>query len=188
MLVLENKIPKSYVSFDTDLVIRDNKKIPFYFHPNKERYITFNLPKGKFYTNNIITELPEFKPYGVYVPFNLQGIKPTEFEFNVGKNEHIATITPFKKEILLDKWLQKIKYKPAIIFLGCHEFFHLKNKGSIYNGTTLVYDAEQACDNDAENFMCSKLGYNPTQITIAKQILLKNGTRKYCNYNNNSRR
>lgn len=181
--------PCSFFSEDKEIKILDEDRQPFYFHTNTAREITFNLPVGKYFTRNKITLLDTFKPYNNYKTPNFD---LTGYKIIIGNNPHKATITPAKRQILVDSSINKIKYKPAKKFLIGHEIFHLHcggNKYALYDAQgkgigTPIYDAERECDDCSEKNMLN-IGYNPTQIKLAKNLILDSFERKICNYENN---
>lgn len=185
-MLLNIKKPTSFFSSDSPIKILDEKGNIFYIHPNKENSISFNLPIGNFSTENTLREIG-FKPY---VPFE------NHFTFNPAKgfkvkkifNKNKATIIPSKKRIRIsDKIKYKdgselniSEYKPCNEYLLHHELAHRVYGGNVYSpDKKIIFDAEQACDNSAENFMLSH-GYNPSQISLCKQLLLSNPKRKMC--------
>ncbi len=160
--------------------IKDNNNNIFYVHPNKEGKINFNLPKGLYFTNNRLDK-KQFQPYAKFdYPVFKQTIKDINIE--IKKNPNKATIIPTLKKIIIDKKLSENKYKPALVFLLVHEIGHLKYGGDKFENGVKVFDAEKACDSLAVNYMLSH-GYNPTQISIAKEIILSGQDRKNCIHN-----
>ncbi len=169
--------PKTYFCSEPVNILDEDKNI-FYIHPNKEQSITFNLPIGFYFTNNNLEE-KHYQPYGkkpnVKFPFDLD-----EMKVLIASNKHTATIRPFEKTITVDPNTANIKYKPALAFLLRHEVYHLVIGGSRFDGKgNIIFDAEKACDDYAKKDMLY-CGYNPTQITIAKELLLTSPERKKC--------
>lgn len=171
--------PSTFFTSDKDVTIRDAQKVFFYYHDNSNGALTFNLPKGIYFTENKVKRLPDFAPYVPFPeyesPYNLD-----EFKIVVGHNPHKATITPSKRQILVDRKIAAIKYKPALAYMLAHELGHCMYGGSKYDSTgRMTFDAEQACDDFAERW-CMSHGYNHSQVTIAKHILLDDPNRIVC--------
>jgi hypothetical protein len=167
--------PSSFYSNDKPIVIFDEKKYPFYFHPNKLGSITFNLPIGKYYTKSILKEIP-------FIPYEKQmNVKPdTDYGFNISDNPHKATITPFDKKITVDKKIDSLKYLPAKQFIVGHEIGHTIVGGDRFDSMkNKIFDAEKWCDRFSENYMLAN-GWNPTQVKFAKEFILSNVDRKNC--------
>lgn len=172
------KSPRTFFTSDKDVTIRDDKKVFFYYHDNADGSLTFNLPCGVYFTSNNLTEKP-FAPY-VKLPEYETPYALDQFKIIVGHNPHKATITPNKRTILIDRKVANIKYKPALVFMLAHELYHLCIGGSRYDTTgRMVFDAEAACDAFAERYMMAR-GWNHSQITIAKYILLDDENRIKC--------
>jgi len=176
------KEPATFFCEDLNVKIFDEKNNIFYTHPNKENKLTFNLPVGKFQTNNIIFKKNIFLPYENLAE-NYFRILPTKFKIIVCDNENKATINTSKLTIRLDKEIANHIYKPVKTFIIGHEIGHIIFGGDLYDSEkNILFDAEQACDEFAKNYMLSK-GYNPTQIKIAANLLLNNSERKKCIHN-----
>ncbi len=181
-MVLENKIPKTIFSQDTPVMVKDSNNNMFYYHPNTRGSILFNLPKGTFYTTNKLIEQP-FNPYEKFEPKNLK-FRPSDFTTVLKPNPNKATINTFFKTITVDPNLMKLNYQPVVDFCIGHELGHLEVGGNTYdNDGKIIFDAEKECDRIATNYMLSH-GWNPTQINIAKELLLRSQYRKDCIHNN----
>lgn len=172
MVFLSNTKPKSYHS-EEPVIIHDVNNHLFYFHPNKEKSIYFNLPSGNFFSENSIYETFNFLPYETgkaFLPKNFR-------EYNVifGKNENKASIFFAEKKILIDNKIKNIGYKPLLTFIILHELSHLLPKAKKLSGI----EKEKFCDLNAIRIML-KIGYNPTQISFCAKISLENKIR--CNY------
>lgn len=162
-----NIAPSSFFSYDSPIRVLDDKKNAFYFHPNKERNITFNLPEGLYYTENNLQKLNSFKPYKK-TSQKTDFIVPEGIKIEIGENPNKATIWPKKLHILCDPSIANHIYKPVTRFVLGHELGH--------NG----FMEEEPCDIYSANLMLDA-GYNPTQIDAAKEILFKNNWhRKNC--------
>lgn len=178
--------PSSFYSTDSPIHIFDELGNMFYVHPNRQRKITFNLPIGEYKTENNLKKVG-FVPY-VKNNHNFDFKKVIGLRLIRKKNKNKATITPYKKEIVMDK---KVRYKdgtsfnideyqPCKTFLIGHEIAHLKVGGNQYNfDGTIKFDAEKKCDEISETMMLSN-GYNPSQIRICKQLLLSSPHRMEC--------
>lgn len=180
----------SFNSSDSPIKILDEKGNIFYIHPNRERKISFNLPAGNYSTENNLKEV-------AYTPY-VRSLYPNLFErikgYKIfrGHNPNKATITPMLKKIKIankvnfkdGSQLDINEFKPCLIYLLGHEAAHTIAGSNKYNADgTILFDAEQACDNISENWMLAN-GYNPTQIKLCKQLLLSSPERqKHCQYN-----
>lgn len=171
--------PCTFFCSDSPIKVLDRDKKIFYFHPNKEGAITFNLPKGTFYTENKIQQRV-FQPYEVFEK-PAKYISPAEFEIKVKKNPKKATISIPNRTITFDPCVAYHDYQPALVFVLGHEIFHTAVGGNIYHPVTkqIMFDAEKACDNFSANWMLSH-GYNPNQIKFAVKLILSNSDRKEC--------
>lgn len=169
MLEIFNEKPKSFFS-EEPVVIYDVNENLFYFHPNKEKSILFNLPSGKFFSLNTIYKQKNFIPY-----FHKKGKLPKNFnEYKIffGENLNKASIFFADKKILIDKKILHINYQPLLTFILLHELSHLLPESKKLKGI----DKEKFCDNNAINIMLS-IGYNPTQISFCGKISLDNQLR-----------
>ena len=162
-------------------MILDEKKNPFYWHTNKERDITFNLPPGEYYTKDPIEKLPTFRPYGneKYPSFRFTNFLSL-LKIVPYKNKNKASISLERKLIIVDPKFYYHKYKPLKTFTLCHEcfhyFFHSKTKQQKENRFIHQY-IEKQCDRAARDFMLAN-GWNPTQVSLAINLLLKGQDRK----------
>ena len=190
-MILDIKKPSSFFTTDKKVFVYDDRGNIFYMHPNRTRKLTFNLPVGKYSTNNTIKQVG-FIPY---VPFVEHFSDPAIHEYRVyeAPNKHKASIIPHKKTIIVSDKVRYNdgssfdigEYKPCDTFLMCHEKAHRKVGGNRYNRITgeIIFDAEQACDNIAENYMLSH-GFNPSQVKLAKQLILSSAKRRNCSQYN----
>ncbi len=167
-----NREPSSFYSSDTDISILDMYKNPFYAASNFRKNITFNLPVGVFYTNNVLKRVA-FKPYEDFKYPSLN-YSPKDFKIVIAKNPNKLTINTLSKTIKVDPLIAENKFLPLLTFSIGHELGHLK-----YGGSTPSFDAEKACDDFSRNYMLSH-GWNPTQINLAAQMLLRSFDRKNC--------
>lgn len=138
--------------------IYDFEKKPFYFFQPQNG--NFNLPKGKYYTNNIVSRLQK--------PLNYKLLKLPKKNRNdlknvfltVKKNEATASILLHSGEIIVDKdkFFNFGKMQKDSIFL--HEIGHF------------FYDSEENADLFAANEML-KMGYNPSQLITSRASTLR---------------
>lgn len=168
-----NSKPSTFLCTEKNVRILDRNKNDFYFHPNSEEKITFNLPKGIFWSKSKIFRQPIFKPYRtnyIKIPKSITG----KVKIKVSKNPHKASIFRDQNLIIIDNGISKIcdKYKPAFIFLIGHELSHF-----LPQGLTGGEQAEIFCDeNSANQMLCN--GYNSSQINIARKLLFGDGNVK----------
>lgn len=177
MYVIVNNEPASFLCEEDNLRILDSNKKDFYFHPNKEKKLNFNLPVGKYYVNNIIFRKPEFTPYISETPLIPIPEKYKDgMKIVFGDNKHKATVFRNEGRILVDKKFNKeiLWYEPALVFLLGHELSHY-----VIPDYKDVDMRESLCDKNSRALMY-KLGYNPSQITIACKMLLSSDYRKHC--------
>ena len=169
MFTIQNK-DRSTLTTSEPVYIAERSGKLFYFHPNKQKEITFNLPKGIYFSENLVKRVAEFKPYPKedyvlkkHVPLeHAKGYKVRE-----GDNVNKGSIKYATKDILIDKKIRE-DYSPCFEFVYGHELGHT------------LFDDERLCDFYAHDRMLD-LGYNPTQIQLAKNILFKkNLMRKEC--------
>lgn len=163
-----------------NIAVLDDKKNLFYFHPNKERKINFNLPKGVFYINCDYV----IKPFESYKRKDTTRVPEIDITIETLDNPNKATIYPALKKIVFDEQLSKTTFKPSLYFILLHELAHLIVGGSLRdkNGK-IIFDAETNCDKIAENWMLEN-GFNPSQIETAKRLTLSSKERHKCNYEN----
>lgn len=158
----------SFITYDKDVKIFDDRKKEFYFFKwdYEREYLLFNLPKGKYYTENKIQKIKNFD-------FTLNELPPPETnsyqiikKINIipASNNHkgsiiIDTING-KADIYYDKSLDDLPYFCKDFIIG-HELGHL------------YYISEDLCDVYSRNLLL-KLGYNPSQLNkaIAKTLPL----------------
>jgi hypothetical protein len=166
-------------------MIYDEDKQPFYWHTNRERSITFNLPIGKYYTPNDLTRKLKFVPYGNEKYPLFKGKAKTwlkRLKIYSYKNPNKASISLDKGVIIVDPQYYYNKYKPCRVFTLKHEvyhyFFHCQTMAQKEN-RFIHQHYEKECDNAAKAWMLAN-GYNPTQISLAIKLLLKGQERKDC--------
>lgn len=173
--------PTTFFTDRKNLMILDNKGNPFYWHTNKEHHLTFNLPIGKYYTEAPFKELPTFQPYGKE---KYPSFKFTNFLRLLSvvphKNKNKASISLERHLIIVDPKFYYHSYKPLKVFTLKHEvyhkFFHAKNDYERNNPFIHQY-IEKQCDRAARNWMLAN-GYNPTQVSLAINLLLRGKDRK----------
>ena len=181
MFVIQNNEPSSFFCSEPNLRIYDDRRNMFYVHPNTEQKINFNLPKGKYYTPNTITRNAEFKPYKTFKPFLPKGFLD-DLEIEVGRNRNKASIIRHKKYILIDGKFAKHIFSPIPVFCLAHELHHFRyypKDQTERNNERKMIEIEKKCDEGAVDYMLSK-GYNPTQIKLAKNLILSNKERGAC--------
>lgn len=174
MFVIINDNPSTFLSQSAPVRILDEKKNLFYFHPNKEKYCTFNLPSGKYFTKERVYRDAKFVPYeNQFQPFLCN---PAEFQILVCKNKNKLTIFPYQKKIFVDEEIVKIPYKPLLVFALGHEFSHTLPEGKdlVCTGNKFNF-----CDLNSAYYMLNS-GYNPSQIKICSNLLLKQNFRTNC--------
>lgn len=178
-------------------MILDDKANPFYWHTNKQHSITFNLPPGKYSTQNKIEKQPKFLPYGnaEYPKFPRNSFL-RDLKLYRRPNPNKASISLQQRIIIVDPKFYDSKYKPLQTFTLCHEVFHyfFHSKTAAQKANRHIHQhIEKQCDEAAKNFMLAN-GWNPTQVSLAVKMLLKGQDRKNCiqeattNKKNNFRR
>jgi len=110
----------------------------------------FNLPKGKFYTQN---KLIQVKPVNWFIPLPKfeRNEKPKNVKVIAGKHPHKCIIYRGRNLIIYDKDYFKTLKKIERLFVLAHEIGHYK------------YMTELYCDIYAANKLL-QYGYNPSQI------------------------
>ena len=162
-------------------MILDSVGNPFYWHKNKERSITFNLPVGKYETDNVIKKLPSFRSYG-HTKFPKEFDKQwlNNLELKKSKNPNKASITLQRCIIIVDPKYYESPYLPLQTFTLLHEcfhyFFHSKTRAQKRN-RFIHQHIEKQCDENARNYMLAN-GWNPTQVLLSIRLLLKGEERK----------
>lgn len=178
-------------------MILDEKGNPFYWHTNKQKSITFNLPIGTYKTENNLFKLKTFKPYGneKYPIFPNNGFLRS-LKIYCKPNPNKASISLQQRVIVVDPKYFNSTYKPLKTFTLCHEVFHFffHSQSLEEKQNKFIHEHyEKQCDNAAKAFMLAN-GWNPTQVSLAIQMLLKGKHRKDCmkamttNAKNNFRR
>ncbi len=181
MKLVENTKPSTFFCAEPNLRIYDKRKKVFYVHPNRQGSIRFNLPNGKFYTPNAVWKQKDFEPYEEFIPFLSKEIA-RNVKIKIGKNPNKATIFRDLNLILIDEQIANHDYAPAPVFCIAHELHHFiffpANDFERRN-PEIMLNIEKQCDAGAVRYMLWK-GYNPTQIKIAKNIILSNKERGCC--------
>lgn len=165
-------------------MIYDDKGNPFYWHTNKERSINFNLPKGKYSTQNKITKQAKFKPYGNGKYPNTPAFRAflKTLKIYCRTNPNKASISLQQRIIIVDPKFYNSVYKPLQAFTLGHEVFHYfyHSKAKWQKANRLIHQhIEKQCDKASANLMLAK-GYNPTQVSLSVKLLLKGQERKDC--------
>lgn len=149
---------------NAEVQIFDEEKKPFYFFKPKNK--KFNLPKGKYYTNNILKKLQKPLIYNLpKLPKRQRNeIKPVSLL--IKKNSSTASIFLDTGQIIVDerKFFKFGKLQRDFVFL--HELGHF------------FYDSEK----DADLFACCemlKIGYNPSQVITAQAGTLRDSETNY---------
>jgi len=134
---------------------------PFYHKRNVDYCeVYFNLPKGKFYTENaifkaekLIYEIPE-------LPEAERNLKPpkTALKVIVSDNPNKCSVDKKKGLIIIDRNLLSDPL-PYLHFILFHEIGHYE------------YQTEYKCDLFSAKAMIEK-GYNPSQVLTAQQVSL----------------
>lgn len=158
MFAIHNNAPSSFYSADKDIRVLDVDKKFFYYHPNKEGHIIFNLPKGIFYTDNKVTRQIAFKSYPKQ---KLIGSQPLKGGLRgvTGKNDNVGSIWPEMRYMLIDENIMKHDFAPLPVYVIGHELGH-----------DAGHHTEEEADCYGSNLMLDK-GYNPTQIDICEALL-----------------
>ena len=169
------------------MLILDQYKHLFYFHYNKERHITFNLPVGSYYSYTPLIELNGFIPYEKRTyPDMAADLNAIVLFCAKNKNKASTTAKKIKGRIWInaDPKFFYHEFLPTQTFTLLHELFH-SNKG--YHTTAdwqrknfYIHEfIEMRCDAAAENYMLVH-GWNPIQISMAGKFLLDGKRRRDC--------
>lgn len=182
-MYISAKKPSTFYSSDPNIMILDDQGNPFYWHTNKQRSITFNLPVGEYTTDNRIALLPKFEPYGnKKYPIFRNTTFLRDLKLFRRENPNKASISLEHRIIIVDPKFYDSPYKPLKTFTLCHEvfhyFFHAKNKREKKN-RHIHQHIEKQCDEAAAHFMLAN-GWNPTQVSLAVKMLLQGEERKEC--------
>jgi len=169
-----------FSSNDSEILILDKNKIPFYYRENNKLNFKFNLPIGTYYTENNLIELkkpcfyttPKLKPFYYNKPF------PKRFKIIYKDNPNKCSVDLSRAVIIFDK---SFKSEPRFVkdFIKFHELGHYRYSGR-------GQESERDCD-DFSTWCLIKIGYNPSQISVANRYTLghnDSGTdRKINNFN-----
>lgn len=165
-MILELKNKQGFKTNDRLIIINDNNGL-FYYKENKNKEVVhFNLPEGKYSTDNklYLTELRKYK----LKPLPLRNVfikKPNELKFIFCDNPNKCTIDLKKGLIYFDN---QFKNEKTFIkdFVLNHELGHYRylNEGQ---------KSELNADSYAYNKMIN-IGYNPSQIAVANFYVLSN--------------
>jgi hypothetical protein len=146
--------------------IYDLKKRLFYWHENNEKSISFNLPKGKFYSEGVIYNTFKFIPYPL-IPLGVldYSVIPKNFLIEAKNNINKATIYPGENFFYskIDHKIVNHEFSPVLPFVIGHELHHY-----FFNDRTV--NAEKQCDKGSYN-MLMQSGYNPRQVYAAQKLL-----------------
>lgn len=161
-----------FASTDETIIIFDKKNKPFYFKSNNKNIIKFNLPKGKYYTDNYLIQLPQpIKYEGVRLPkFERKITLPAKFKIIITPNPRRCSIYIPQGIVKIDTNLLKMPY-PFIYYVLLHELGHYFYKPGNTEKDKLI--CEKKCDEFA-NFFMLKSGYNPSQAFYTSFFILRN--------------
>ncbi|MDE2025574.1 MAG: hypothetical protein KGJ07_03705 [Patescibacteria group bacterium] len=169
-----NSKPATFFTEDSPVKIYDRKNNLFYYHPNEEHDITFNLPAGVFHTDNKLEKLQFFQPYNLMDIGDYEHKDFPQAELLIGDNPNKASIWLDLNRILLDNQIAKHPYQPLSAFVLGHELGHrIWNRSSNANFSTPdgAKEMELNCDKYSFNNMMG-IGYNPTQVEAAINYLI----------------
>lgn len=162
-LTLNSK--SGFLSNDKEIKIFDENGKEFYFFSPKTFPFHFNLPKGKYFTENKLFSVKP-KSYDIRLPkpekkgFDTKGFKIKFVDgLGLGWTDIKSKIIGLHKIFLSEK-----VYKPCLFFVYAHELGH-----------NYFFD-ETKCDLFAKNLML-QWGFNKSQIIKAKNLTLKNKKR-----------
>lgn len=159
-MIIDEK--KGFSTTDKKIRIFDVNGKPFYFFDRtKGEKTCFNMPKGEFTTDNNLTELKNPVTYKIKKLPTIERRRklPEHFKFIGTKNPNKCSVFLNKGIIIFDKEFIKKQIKPSLVFIGLHELGHF------------FYENESKCDHFA-TYQMLKLGYNPSQCTIATNTTL----------------
>src|ERR1017187_1165832 len=159
MHITENN-PSTWFCEERNVRVVDDKKNIFFFHPNIERSITFNLPKGEYFTANKLQKKSSFIAYDVsYKGFSKGWLN--DIEIYVCNNANKATIFPESNpvKIFIDKKIAYHAFKPLTMFVISHEVSHLLPEGK---GIMCNSQEKNFCDLNGGNYLLT-IGLNPSQ-------------------------
>jgi hypothetical protein len=187
-MIIRNNKTKGFYSSDREIKIKDTTGKVFYLYKNPTGKICeFNLPKGKFLTDNKIGERAEPKKYTLpeLAPFERKVKFPKRIKIYYKNNKNKCSVNLEAGEIIFDKDFRKSLSTPTFVFIICHEFGHY-----FYGGHNPVTEAdkykrsEMFCDTFATRLML-KNGYNPSQIVLSSRYSLSDASteRKIINEN-----
>lgn len=154
-------------SSEPKILIFDSSGLCYFINNVKGGKHYFNLPKGKYFTNNKCFKAKRPLNYSVPDLPKAEGKRPLPKKFTVmyGKNPNKCSVFPDKGLVIFDKSLRKL---PRFIlqYIMFHELGHYFYFG---NGN----DSEMKCDTFA-NIQMIKRGWNPSNCFIANQFVLSN--------------
>jgi hypothetical protein len=151
---------KGFRCEDREVKIYDQHGKPFYFFtlPEIQRHVKFNLPKGKYFTQNTLSEVNPVKYDLPKLPARERYSKVEVFPITISENPNKCSINFTKKIIIIDPELTKL---PAFILYYILEH----ERGHFY------YETEKYADLFAA-YQMLKNGFNPSQIAQANNITL----------------
>lgn len=160
---INNKVKTGFFSTDRKIRIFDSEGSPFYFIDCFNENIKFNLPKGKYFSNNNLKNIDPVVFKKINLPKKEKNKKiPDSVNILVGKNQNKASIFVDLNGIILDKAESK-KPKVLVNFILAHELGHY------------FYYQEKLADQFAYNLLLD-YGMNPSQILTANFLTLSNKT------------
>lgn len=153
-----NKPIEGIKSNDKSIIIFDDKGKIFYIISN-DNIKYFNLPKGKYFTNNSYTKEKPFIHNLPKLPkFEVMRTNINDFEITFGFNPNKATVNFIKETILIDNRILKLPYF-CLVWIIYHEKGHQ------------FYKSEFKCDLYATRQMLLK-GFNYSQVKLAPVLSL----------------
>lgn len=141
------------------LILDEAGKVFYHYKPKNGK---FNLPAGRYYTDNKLQKLD--KPLNFKLPKLPKpdrNFTPERLNLHFDKNNNTASIYPKTGKIVIDSRKAAEFTRPQLDFVLLHEVGHLK------------YNDEDSCDIFATVEML-KRGYNPSQIFTAIAGTLRN--------------
>ena len=168
-MVLINEYKSGFTCSDPLILILDSNGKEFYKKENtsKKGYIHFNLPAGKYHTQNNLHRV-SFRKYdlpAIPKPNHKKETKPFKIVFDENPNK--CSINTKTGLVIFDNSF-KDQPKYVIDFILWHEYAHY-----FYSGEG--QKSEKNCDTYAQRQMLRQ-GYNPSQISIAIATTLSDNT------------
>jgi hypothetical protein len=146
---------------DDEIKIYDRLGKPFYFFtkPAMQPSVKFNLPKGKYFTSNTLTEINPVRYDLPKLPKRERhGKEPELYKTVIAENPNKCSINYDQELIIIDPEICKLP-----TFVLCYILHH--EIGHFY------YSTEKYADLYAANQML-KHGFNPSQVQQANNLTL----------------